>query len=62
MRNVRDPVSLVAGVMFLVLGVLLILDQSEAIELSFGWLGAAIAAVFGAILVASGFAESGGED
>jgi hypothetical protein len=60
-RNVRDPVSLVAGVTFLILGVLLILDQSDAIELNFGWLGAALAAVLGAILVASGFSESGGE-
>lgn len=57
-RNVRDPVSLVAGITFLALGVLLILDQSDAIELSFGWIGAALAAVLGAILVASGLSES----
>jgi uncharacterized membrane protein HdeD (DUF308 family) len=59
--RVRDPVSLVAGVALIALGVLLILDQADAIELSYGWLGAAMAAVAGAILVASGFAESGDE-
>jgi hypothetical protein len=61
-QRARDPVSLVAGLLFLFLGVLLILDQSEALDLSLGWFGAAIAAVVGGILVASGFSESGDED
>jgi hypothetical protein len=59
-REVSDPVSLVAGVMFLALGVLLILDQAGAIELTFGWIGAVMAAALGAVLVASGL--SGPED
>lgn len=55
---VRDPVSLVSGVAVTALGVLLVLDQAEAIELTFGWLGAALAAVLGVILVISGFSQS----
>ena len=57
MRSVRDPVSLVAGIAVTALGALLLLDQTEAIELTFGWLGAALAAVLGVILVISGLAQ-----
>jgi hypothetical protein len=57
MQRVRDPVSMVAGAMFLALGVLLILDQAGALDLTFGWMGAALAASLGAILVASGLSE-----
>jgi hypothetical protein len=60
-RDVRDPVSLVAGAVFLALGVLLVLDQAGAIELTLGWVGALMAATLGAILVASGLSESGDE-
>jgi hypothetical protein len=52
--SVRDPVSLVSGIAVTALGVLLVLDQADAIELTFGWLGAALAAVLGVILVISG--------
>jgi len=55
--RVRDPVSLVAGVAICVLGALLILDQTDVIDLTFGWLGAAMAAVLGAILLVSGLME-----
>jgi hypothetical protein len=58
MGRVSDPVSLVAGVAVVALGGLLILDQTEAIELTFGWLGAALAVVLGAILVISGLTQS----
>jgi hypothetical protein len=61
MQRVRDPVSLVAGAMFMALGALLILDQAGALELTLGWVGAALAASLGAILVASGLAERGEE-
>ena len=55
--RLRDPVSLVAGIAVIALGGLLILDQVEAIELTFGWVGAALAAVLGVILVISGLTE-----
>jgi phosphate starvation-inducible membrane PsiE len=55
--EVHDPVSLVAGVAVTALGALLLLDQTGAIDLTFGWLGAALALVLGVILVISGLAE-----
>jgi hypothetical protein len=55
--SVRDPVSLVSGVAVTALGALLLLDQADAIELTFGWLGAALAAVLGVILVISGLTQ-----
>lgn len=56
-REVRDLVSLVAGAVFLAVGVLLVLDQAGAVELTLGWVGAVMAAALGAILVASGLTE-----
>jgi hypothetical protein len=56
--TVRDPVSLVAGVAVTALGTLLILDQAEVVELTLGWLGAALAVVLGAILVISGLTRT----
>jgi hypothetical protein len=55
-----DRVSLVAGFAMIAVGVLLVLDQAEAIELSPGIAGAALAAALGAILVTSGLADEGG--
>jgi hypothetical protein len=55
-----DRVSLVAGLAMITVGVLLVLDQAEAIELSPGIAGAALAAALGVILVASGLADEGG--
>lgn len=52
-----DSVSLVAGIGVGLLALLLALDQLEALDLGFGWLGAAVAAVTGATLLASGLAE-----
>ena len=55
-----DRVSLVAGLAMIAVGLLLVLDQAEAIELSPGIAGAALAAALGAILVTSGLADEGG--
>jgi uncharacterized membrane protein HdeD (DUF308 family) len=52
-----DRVSLVAGVALAAFGLLLLLDQAEAIDLSPGIAGAALATTVGAILVASGLTE-----
>lgn len=57
MRPVRrsaDPTSLVAGIAVLALGVLLLLDATDTLELRFGVLGPAVCAAMGAILLASG--------
>jgi hypothetical protein len=57
MRPVRpspDPTSLVAGIAVLALGVLLLLDATNTLELSFGVLAPAACAAIGAILLASG--------
>ena len=49
-----DLASLVAGIAVSVLGVILLLDQVDAIELSFGYLVPALLAVVGSILLAAG--------
>ena len=43
------------------MGVLLLLDQEDVVELSLGLVGALIAAVLGAILIVSGLGEEAGE-
>jgi hypothetical protein len=52
-----DRVSLVAGLAMMAVGALLVLDQADAIELSPGIAGAALATAVGVILVASGLAD-----
>lgn len=54
-----DRVSLTAGLAMMALGALLVLDQAEAIDLSPGIAGAAVAAALGVILIASGLADEG---
>ena len=49
-----DPASLVAGLVVSALGVMLLLDQVDAIDLSFGYLVPALLAVVGSILLAAG--------
>ena len=49
-----DPASLVAGLAVSGLGVLLLLDQVDTIDLSFGYLAPALLAVVGSILLALG--------
>jgi len=53
-RRGFDPASLVAGFAVSGLGVVLLLDQVDALELSFGYLAPALLAVVGSILVAVG--------
>jgi hypothetical protein len=53
-RHSADPTSLVAGIVVLALGVLLLLDATGTLELSFGVLGPVACAAIGAILLASG--------
>ena len=49
-----DPASLVAGLAVSGLGVLLLLDQVDTIDLRFGYLMPALIGVVGAILLAVG--------
>jgi LiaI-LiaF-like transmembrane region len=49
-----DPASLVAGLVVCGLGVLLLLDQVDVIDLRFGYLWPALLGTIGAILLAFG--------
>jgi hypothetical protein len=53
-RDRFDLASLVAGLAVGGLGVVLLLDQTDAIDLSFGYLVPALLAVVGSILLAAG--------
>lgn len=53
----KDPATLVAGVAVTLLGVLLLLDATEAIRLRFDYAGPAMLAAVGAVLVALGLAK-----
>jgi hypothetical protein len=53
----RDPVAMVCGLVVTVLGALLVLDQSGAIDLRFGTLAPAVLAAVGAVLLASGLSR-----
>ena len=57
MSHRPDVTSLVAGVCIVALGLLLLLDASDALELRFAVLGPACFAALGAILVASGMSR-----
>ena len=52
-----DPVSLAAGLALLVLGGLLLLDATSALELSFAVLAPVACAAAGAILLVSGLSR-----
>ena len=54
MTRSPDPTSVVAGIAVLVLGVLLLLDAVDTLNLRFGVLGPVACAAMGAILLASG--------
>jgi hypothetical protein len=54
MRDQVDLVSLVGGVTTVLLGLLLLFDQTGEIDLSFGWFAAAACAAIGATLAVSG--------
>lgn len=49
-----DVTSLVAGVSTAAVGVLLLLDELDRLDLGFGWAAPALLAVIGAILLAAG--------
>ena len=49
-----DPASLVAGLVICALGVLLLLDQTNVLDLRFGYLWPALLATIGSILLAFG--------
>ena len=51
-----DPASLVAGLILIVLGGLLLLDQADVIELSFAYMLPAVLAALGGIFLACGLA------
>jgi hypothetical protein len=53
-----DPASLVAGLAVSALGVVLLLDQVDAIDLRFGYLAPALLAVVGSVLLAIGLSGS----
>jgi hypothetical protein len=53
-RRRPDITSLVAGICVAGLGVLLLLDAAETLDLRFAVLGPAVCAALGAILLASG--------
>ena len=59
MRRVVDTVSLVAGVAVTGLGLLLLLDQTGVLRLRFDYLGPAILAAVGAVLLDSGLSKDG---
>ena len=60
MRARIDYPSLVAGFAIIVLGIILLLDRTGALDLQFGWLLPALAATAGSILLAVGLADRSG--
>ena len=49
-----DPASLISGVIVIVLGGLLLLDQADVVELRFGYLLPALLGAIGGIMLACG--------
>jgi hypothetical protein len=52
-----DAVSLTAGIVLVVLGIVLLLDRSGTISLNFGSMAPIASGVIGAILLASGLSR-----
>jgi hypothetical protein len=57
MRGRLDLPSLISGLVVIGLGTLLLLDRLDELDLQFGWLGPALAATIGAMLLAAGLAN-----
>ena len=57
MRREFDPVSLVGGLVIVVLGAVLMLDQSADAELSAGLIAALFVGAFGLIMLISGLLD-----
>ncbi|MQA72995.1 MAG: hypothetical protein GEU88_01345 [Solirubrobacterales bacterium] len=53
-----DLASLAAGIAVIVVGVLLLVDQDGGFALSFGVVGALLAAVIGVVLLVSGLTDT----
>jgi hypothetical protein len=53
-----DRVSLASGAVIAVLGALVLLDSTNDIELSLGWIAVALTAAVGLILVVSGLTDT----
>jgi hypothetical protein len=51
-----DPASLISGVVLILLGGLLLLDQAGVLELSFAYMLPAVLAAVGGVLLACGLA------
>jgi hypothetical protein len=56
-----DLISLVSGAVVVALGALVLLDSSDAVELSLGWIAVALTAAVGAILLLSGLVDGDGK-
>jgi hypothetical protein len=52
-----DPVSLVAGLLIMLVGVAMLLDQSSDVSLSEGVIAALFVGVFGLVLLVSGLLD-----
>lgn len=57
-RREYDTTSLVAGLVLVVFGALLLLDELDAIDLTLAYLAPAVTATAGAILLASGLSRA----
>ena len=57
MRRRTDLGGLVAGLVVILLGTILLLDRTGALDLGFAWLFPVFAAAAGAILLAMGLAD-----
>ena len=57
-RRIADGTSLTAGAVLAALGLLLLLDNLEAIDMRFAHLAPAVTATAGAILLARGLSRS----
>jgi hypothetical protein len=59
MRRVADSVALAAGIAVTALGLLLLLDQTGVLELRFDYVGPAVLAAVGAVLLVAGLSKDG---
>ena len=60
-RLTVDLVSLAAGAVIAVIGALVLLDSSGAVDLTIGWIAVALTGGLGAIILVSGLAGGAGD-
>ncbi len=58
-RQGVDPVSAGSGAVIGLLGLLVVLDASGAVDLSLGWIAVVLSGATGVILLLSGLADGG---